>query len=72
VIKAIQSAVSRDIAIIALTGADGGDIPGLLSDTDVEIRVPSSRSSRIQEVHLVVLHTLCDIIDSTLFPQEAG
>ena len=72
VIKAIQSAVSRDIPIIALTGADGGDIPGLLGDNDIEIRVPSARSSRIQEVHLVVLHTLCDIIDSTLFPQDAG
>ncbi len=71
VIRAIQSAVSRDIPIIALTGGDGGDIPGLLGDNDIEIRVPSTRCSRVQEVHLVVLHTLCDIIDSTLFPQEA-
>lgn len=70
VIKAIEAAVARDMPIIALTGKDGGDIAGLLGENDVEIRVPSSRTARIQEVHLVVIHCLCDIIDSTLFPQN--
>ena len=70
VIKAVESAVSRDMPIIALTGADGGDLSGLLGENDVEIRVPSARTSRIQEVHLVVLHSLCEIIDTTLFPQS--
>ncbi len=70
VIKAIEAAVARDMPIIALTGKDGGDIAGLLGENDVEIRVPSSRTARIQEVHLVVIHCLCDIIDSTLFPQD--
>lgn len=69
VIKAIEAAVARDMPIIALTGKDGGDIAGLLGENDVEIRVPSARTARIQEVHLVVIHCLCDIIDSTLFPQ---
>ncbi len=69
VIKAIEAAVARDMPIIALTGQDGGDIAGLLGENDVEIRVPSSRTARIQEVHLVVIHCLCDIIDTTLFPQ---
>lgn len=69
VIKAIEAAVARDMPIIALTGKDGGDIAGLLGENDVEIRVPSSRTARIQEVHLVVIHCLCDIIDTTLFPQ---
>lgn len=69
VIKAIESAVSRDIPIIALTGNDGGDIAGLLGEGDVEIRVPSARTARINEVHLIVLHCLCEIIDTTLFPQ---
>jgi len=69
VIKAIETAVSRDMPIIALTGGDGGDIAGLLGENDVEIRVPSGRTARIQEVHLVVIHCLCDIIDTTLFPQ---
>ncbi|WP_206483298.1 phosphoheptose isomerase [Thalassotalea sp. G2M2-11] len=70
VIKAIEAAVARDMPIIALTGKDGGDIAGLLGENDVEIRVPSSRTARIQEVHLIVIHCLCDIIDSTLFPQD--
>lgn len=69
VIKAIESAVSRDMPIIALTGTDGGDMAGLLGENDVEIRVPSSRVPRIQEVHLLIIHSLCDLIDSTLFPQ---
>lgn len=72
VIKAIEAAVSRDIPIIALTGGDGGDIAGLLGENDVEIRVPSGRTARIQEVHLVVIHCLCDIIDTTLFPQDVS
>lgn len=70
VIKAVESAVSRDMPIIALTGHDGGDIAGLLGENDVEIRVPSSRTARISEVHLIVLHCLCEIIDTTLFPQS--
>lgn len=69
VIKAIEAAVSRDMPIIALTGNDGGDIAGLLGENDVEIRVPSSRTARIQEVHLIAIHCLCEIIDKTLFPQ---
>lgn len=69
VIKAIEAAVARDMPIIALTGNDGGDIAGLLGDNDVEIRVPSQRGARIQEVHLLVSNCLCEIIDTTLFPQ---
>ncbi|WP_448245433.1 phosphoheptose isomerase [Thalassotalea agariperforans] len=69
VIKAIEAAVARDMPIVALTGHDGGDIAGLLGENDVEIRVPSQRSARVQEVHLLVLHCLCEIIDTTLFPQ---
>lgn len=69
VIKAIEAAVARDMPIIALTGRDGGDIAGLLGENDVEIRVPSARTARIQEVHLLVIHCLCEIIDTTLFPE---
>lgn len=69
VIKAIEAAVARDMPIIALTGRDGGDIAGLLGENDVEIRVPSQRTARVQEVHLLVIHCLCEIIDTTLFPQ---
>ena len=69
VIKAIETAVSRDMPIIVLTGNDGGDIAGYIGENDVEIRVPSARSSRVQEVHLIIIHCLCEIIDATLFPQ---
>lgn len=69
VIKAIETAVARDMPIIALTGRDGGDIAGLLGENDIEIRVPSQRTARIQEVHLLIIHCLCEIIDTTLFPQ---
>ena len=68
-VKAIETAVSRDKQIIYITGGDGGDIAGLLGEFDVEIRVPSARTARIQEVHLLIIHCLCDIIDTTLFPQ---
>lgn len=72
VIKAIEAAVARDMPIIAFTGRDGGDIAGLLGGNDVEIRVPSQRTARIQEVHGLVIHCLCEIIDTTLFPQRGS
>ncbi len=68
-IKAAEAALSRDMTIIALTGHDGGEMAGLLGPSDVEIRVPATRPSRILEVDLLVLHCLCDLIDRTLFPQ---
>lgn len=70
IIKAMEAAVSRDMTIIALTGKDGGIMAGLLGESDVEIRIPSQRVARIQEVHLVTLHCLCDLIDQVLFPQH--
>ena len=70
VIKAMEAALSRDMTIVALTGKDGGAMAGLMSAGDVEIRVPSNVTARIQEVHLLVIHCLCDNIDRTLFPQD--
>lgn len=70
VIKAMEAALSRDMTIVALTGKDGGAMAGLLSSNDVEVRVPSNITARIQEVHLLVIHCLCDNIDKTLFPQD--
>jgi DnaA initiator-associating protein len=68
VIKAMEAAVSRDMTIVALTGKDGGEMAGLLGASDIEIRVPSNRTARIQEVHLLVIHNLCEVIDDSLFP----
>lgn len=67
VLQAIQAAHDRGMLIIALTGKDGGKIPALLRETDVEVRIPSSSTARIQECHLLVIHCLCDLIDQGLF-----
>ncbi|HEX7063154.1 MAG TPA: phosphoheptose isomerase [Woeseiaceae bacterium] len=66
VCRAIAAAHERAMKVVALTGRDGGRMAGLLGDDDVEIRVPASRTARIQEVHLLVIHCLCDLIDTTL------
>ncbi len=68
IIKAMEAAVTRDMTIIALTGKDGGEMAGLLGENDVEIRIPSHRTARIHEVHMLTLHCLCDLIDQVLFP----
>ncbi|WP_027159071.1 phosphoheptose isomerase [Methylobacter luteus] len=65
--KAVTTAHDKDISVIALTGQDGGMIAPLLNETDIEIRVPSSSIARIQEVHLLITHCLCDLIDHQLF-----
>ncbi|MDD9195246.1 phosphoheptose isomerase [Aliivibrio sp. S3MY1] len=71
ILKAMEAAVSRDMTIIALTGMDGGVMAGLLGESDVEIRIPSHRVARIQEVHLLTLHCICDLVDQVLFPQHS-
>ena len=65
VCRAIAAAHERDMRIVALTGHEGGRMAELYRAGDVEIRVPASRTARIQEVHLVVIHCLCDIIDTS-------
>ncbi|CAG8998933.1 MAG: DnaA initiator-associating protein DiaA [Candidatus Celerinatantimonas neptuna] len=69
-IKALEAAVNRDMTIISLTGKDGGIMAGLLSQQDVEIRVPSDQSIRIYEVHHLTLNSLCDLVDHILFPRQ--
>lgn len=66
VCRAIIAAHERGMRIVSLTGRDGGRMADLLDDDDVEIRVPANRTARIQEVHLVVIHCLCDLIDHAL------
>ncbi|MBE0505357.1 MAG: phosphoheptose isomerase [Marinospirillum sp.] len=67
VIQAIQAAHERDMRVVALTGRDGGNMAALLTPEDCEIRVGSKVTARIQEVHLLVIHCLCDLIDEQLF-----
>jgi D-sedoheptulose 7-phosphate isomerase len=68
--RAIVAAHERGVNIVGLSGRDGGRMSGLLEETDIEIRVPAERTARIQEVHLVVIHCLCDLIDTILLGGE--
>jgi len=70
VIAAIESAHDRDMRVIALTGHGGGRIAGLLGDRDVHLCVPHDRTARIQEVHLLMIHCLCDAIDNALLGEN--
>ena len=70
VARAIAAAHEREMRVVALTGRGGGEIGNLLSAEDVNICVPHSQTARIQEVHLLALHCLCDGIDSMLLGAE--
>ena len=67
-IKAVETALSKSIQIVALNGVDGGELAGLLGSDDIEIRAPSDKGSRIEEIHLLVINCLSDLIDQQLFP----
>ena len=66
VARAIAAAHEREMRVVALTGRGGGEIGKLLAAEDVNICVPHSQTARIQEVHLLTVHCLCDCIDSML------
>jgi D-sedoheptulose 7-phosphate isomerase len=66
VLNAVNAAHAEGLRVVALTGRDGGKIATALADQDIEIRVPAERTTRIQEVHLLTIHCLCDLIDETL------
>jgi len=70
VLRAVQAAHERGLGVIALTGRDGGALPALLRDEDLEIRVPAQATARVQEVHILVIHCLCDLTDRQLLGQE--
>lgn len=71
VIEAIRAAHERDIKVIAFTGRDGGKIAAMLKDSDILLNVPYPRTARIQEVHLLLIHALCDSIDTLLTGEAA-
>jgi len=66
VLRAIATAHDRGMAVVALTGGDGGKMSQALQANDIEIRVPSGRTCRVQETHILVIHCLCDLIDVSL------
>ena len=70
VLKAIEAAHEREMTVVALTGRGGGKMTQALRETDVHICVPHERTARIQEVHLLVLHCICDGVDTQLLGDQ--
>ncbi len=69
IVSAINTAHNQGVLVVLLTGRDGGEAERQLKESDVAIRVPAQSTARIQEVHLLVIHCVCDIIDQILFTQ---
>jgi D-sedoheptulose 7-phosphate isomerase len=67
VLEAMQAAHELGIRVVALTGNGGGRMAAALQPSDVHLCVPHKKTARIQEVHLVCIHCLCDAIDTLLF-----
>ena len=70
VLAAVKAAQAKDITVIALTGRNGGQMRTLLSETDVHICVPHERTARIQEVHILAIHCICDAVDLQLLGEQ--
>ena len=70
VVAAVEAAHAKEMTVVALTGRGGGKIRELLLDTDVHICVPHERTARIQEVHILALHCLCDGVDNQLLGEQ--
>ena len=70
VLAAVQAAHAKEMTVIALTGRGGGKMREQLTETDVHICVPHERTARIQEVHILALHCLCDAVDLQLLGEQ--
>jgi D-sedoheptulose 7-phosphate isomerase len=70
VLEAVKTAQAQQLGVIALSGHDGGKLSALLNEQAVEICVPSDSTARIQEVHLLLIHCICDLIDQQFAPRE--
>jgi D-sedoheptulose 7-phosphate isomerase len=70
VLAAVEAARAKDMTVIALTGRGGGKLRERLLETDVHVCVPHDRTARIQEVHILVIHCLCDAVDLQLLGEQ--
>ena len=70
VLAAVEAAHAKEMTVVALTGHGGGKLNELLTETDVHICVPHDRTARIQEVHILALHCLCDAVDLQLLGEQ--
>ncbi|MBW8072175.1 MAG: phosphoheptose isomerase [Ferrovum sp.] len=66
ILEAVRAAHERDMVVVALTGKGGGKLADLLTGNDVHLSVEAQNTARIQEVHILALHCLCDAIDCIL------
>ena len=71
IVHAIDAAHDRDMVVLALTGREGGQIADLVNENDVEIRVPTWSTARVQEVHIMIIHCICDLVDLQLLGQDS-
>ena len=70
VLAAVEAAHERDMVVVAMTGRGGGKMNQALRDTDIHICVPHDRTARVQEVHLLTLHCICDGVDAQLMGDQ--
>lgn len=70
ILAAVEAAHARDMVVIGMTGRDGGKMGHMLRETDVHICVPHPRTARIQEVHILALHCICDGVDAVLMGDD--
>src|SRR5689334_22288650 len=66
VVEAIRAAQARGLAVIALTGRDGGAMAKMLRPGDFHLNVAHPRTMRVQEIHLLVIHCLCEVVDNVI------
>ena len=70
VIEAMKVAQARGMVVIALTGRDGGAMGRMVRPTDFHLNVAHPRTMRVQEVHLLAIHCLCEVVDNVLFGEK--
>ena len=70
VIEAIRAAHEKDMGVIALTGRDGGAMAKMLRPTDHHLNVAHPRTMRVQEIHLLAIHCLCEVVDNVIFGER--
>jgi D-sedoheptulose 7-phosphate isomerase len=70
VLAAVKAAHEKDVVVVALTGRDGGKLAEMMRDGDTLICVPHERTARIQEVHILALHCICDAVDAQLLGEQ--
>ncbi len=70
ILIAAEAAIKKQMLVIAMTGGDGGKLAHILPHDAIELRVPDNDTPRIQEIHLLMIHCICDLIELSLFPEK--